>query len=280
MESDLSRYYETLRQIPTLSDKEEKELLKKAKKGDKVAYQKFIASNMRLVISRSLRFCARDDPRIMDLISEGTLGLIRAVDQFDCKRGFRFSTYAVWWVESYIRKAIRFFQKETHATVLNLRKKYKTAETIMTAATGEIPTDEEVADYLKWPSHLLAIYRKYADPRVKISHDPLILEMAASQESAPDTAPVRRDASKAVGKILAKLTTIEEDILRRHYGIGYPEETYKSIADFYGLAKERIRQIENNALRKLFVLLKEKEIPPDLLEKLRGDNVEDPPPED
>lgn len=277
MESDLNKYYETFRQIPTLNEEEEKKLIRKAKKGDKEAYQKFLASNMRLVISRSLKFCSRDDPRIMDLISEGTLGLIQAVDQFDPKRGYRFSTYAVWWIESYIRKAIRFFQKETHATVLNLRKKYKTAETILLAATGEMPTDEEVADYLKWPSHLLVIYRKYADPRVKISHDPLILDSAPTLTEAPDEAPTRKDIGWAIRDILSKLSTIEEDILSRHYGIGVPEETYKSIADFYGLAKERIRQIENNALRKLFVLLKEKEIPPDLLEKIRGEHSEDPP---
>lgn len=275
MESDLNNYYEAFRQIPTLDEKEEKALIKRAKRGDKEAYQKFLASNMRLVISRALKFCSRDDPRIMDLVSEGTLGLIKAVDRFDGKRGYRFSTYAVCWIESYIRKAIRFFQKETHATVLNLRKRYRTAETILIAATGVIPTDEEVADYLRWPSHLLTIYRKYADPRVKISHDPLILDSAASPEEAPDASPERRDISQSVRNLLAKLSPIEEDILCRHYGIGMKDETYKSIADFYGLAKERIRQIENNALRKLFVILKEKEIPPDLLDKIRGEHSED-----
>lgn len=276
-DSELKAYYEIFKAIPTLCEKDEKALLKKVKRGDKKAYQDFISANVRLVISRALRFCARDDPRIMDLISDGTLGLIRAVEQFDCSRNYRFSTYAVWWIDSYIRKSIRFFQKETHATIQNLKKKFKSAETILLMATGETPTDEEVALYLKWPPYLLQIYQKYSDPKIKISHDPLVMDAAASQEGDPDEIPIQKDAAKAVAVILSRLTPVEEDVLRRHYGIGCKEETYKDIAVFYGFAKERVRQIENQALRKLFVLLKEKEIPFEFLMKPEGDDSEEEP---
>jgi RNA polymerase sigma factor (sigma-70 family) len=276
-DAELKAYYEIFKVIPTLREAEEKALLKKVKRGDMKAYQEFISANVRLVISRALRFCARDDPRIMDLISDGTLGLIRAVEQFDCKRNYRFSTYAVWWIDSYIRKSIRFFQKETHATIQNLRKKFKFAETVMVAATGETPSDEEVARYLKWPPYLLQIYLKYSDPKIKISHDPLVIDTAEAQDGDPEEIPIQKDAAKAVAIILARLAPVEEDVLRRHYGIGCKEETYKDIAVFYGFAKERVRQIENQALRKLFVLLKEKEIPFEFLMKPEGDDSEDFP---
>lgn len=270
-DDDFSAYYEKLKKIPTLSEEEERSLLKKIKRGDMEAYRHFIASNMRLVISRVLTFCDSRDPRAMDMVSDGALGLIRAVERFDCSKPYRFSTYAVFWINSFIGKSMKFFQKETNATITNLRKKFKLAYTILRVATGEEPTDEEVAAYLRWPSYTLAAYQKHANPKTTISHDQMLIDSVPARNSTPDEIPAIKDTEHKLSKFLGELTATEEDIVRRHYGIGCEEETYRSIAEFYGLTKEMIRQIENKALRKLFVMLKENNIPPDAFARDRGD---------
>lgn len=152
--SEFKEYYAAFKDIPTLSAEEERRILGEVKKGDTEAYNLFIMSNMRLVMSRVGQFCSQDDQRSMDFVCDGTLGLIRAVEQFDLSRNFRFSTYAVWWIDSYIRKAIKFYEKETHATIKALKRKFKRAYEAMEAATGEPPSDEDVAWYLKWPKYM------------------------------------------------------------------------------------------------------------------------------
>lgn len=259
--NDLQTYYDIFKTIPTLSGADERKCLLKIKKGNKEAYQHFLLANMRLVISRALNFAPRDDPRIMDFVAEGTLGLIRAVERFDCGRNLRFSTYAVGWIESYIRKAIRFFQKETQSTIKILKKKFSRAEELLRCATGEQPTDEEVANFLNWPPYLLLIYKRHSDAKVHVSHDSLILDDAPSMEDHPEHGAEQKDVVKKIANLLHYLTPVEEDILRRHYGIGHPEETYMTIANFYSIAKERVRQIENDALRKLYAVIMEKENP-------------------
>lgn len=285
MEINLKDYYDTFKKkFPILSDKEQKKLLRRIRRGDREAYHLFINSNMRLVFSRVLRFCAGDDPRAMDLVSEGTLGLMQAIERFDYRRNYRFSTYAVWWIECMIRKAIKFFQKERRATLGNLKRKFDAASHILSAADSRAPSDESVVAYLKWPPSVLDLLKKHRKKDALILHSEIIVSLAESSEEPPDAEPVRADLRQAIDKLLAKLTPIEENIVRGHYGIGCQEETYTSIAAFYGLAKERIRQIENTALRKLFVLLREKDIPVELFKSPDGDDEEEsleatPPPE-
>lgn len=255
--TEFREYYEHFKVIPTLKEDEEKSLLKRAQRGDQAAYEKFINSNIRLVMYRVLRFCSQADPRAMDLVSEGTLGLIKAVDQFDLSRNFRFSTYAVWWIDSFIRRAIRFFSKETITAQQTLSKKFDRARKVLFLAVGCQPTDEEVARYLNWPSYMLRMYRTYAEDGTTISHlkDPSATIKSGCQE--PGYFASKRDMSDKIDEVLSKLSPEEAYIIRTHFGIGQEEGTYKDIASFFGLSKERIRQTENDALRKLFILLRE-----------------------
>jgi RNA polymerase primary sigma factor len=279
--NDLQAYYEYFKKIPTLSKEAEKDLLLKIKTGDEEAHRAFVLANMRLVIFRALRFAPSNrDPRLMDFISDGTLGLFRAIERFDCGRNFRFSTYAVGWIDCFIRRSNKFFQKETQAVIRNMRKKFKTAEAILRLAIGEDPSDDEVALFLKWPDHLLAAYRRHADPNVHVSHDPMVLDSVPTTEPAPHEPTISNEAARQITSMLHAMTPIEEDILRRHFGLGCPEETYKTIAAFYGTARERVRQIENKALRKMYTILKERENPFRDLDVPEGDSsrLDDPTP--
>ena len=254
--TEFREYYEHFKSIPTLKEDEEKALFKRVERGDQEAYEKFINSNIRLVMYRVLRFCSQADPRAMDLVSEGTLGLIKAIDQFDLSRNFRFSTYAVWWIDSFIRRSIRFFSKETITAVQTLSKKFERARKVLSLAVGCQPTDEEIARYLNWPSYLLRMYRTYNEDGTTISHlkDP----SASITSGCPEPAyfASKKDMANRINEVLAKLTPEEAYIIRTHFGIGQEEGTYKDIASFFGLSKERIRQTENDALRKLFILLR------------------------
>lgn len=270
-QADFQNYCKKFEKFKTLSRLEERKCLWKIKGGDKEARAKFIEHNMRLVISCVMKFCGPNDRRVMSLISDGTVGLIRSISSFDLSRGFKFSTYAVWWIDSFIRKGLRFFEKETVASMTNLRQDYALAKKAIEADVNYSPSDEEIAEFLNWSSSLLTIFQKYNAQRTMIAHN--ICDDLPSSVGNPIFGASNTEAKDKIDKVLHKLTSLEENIVRRRYGIGCAEETLKEIADCYRKSRERIRQIETNALRKIFILIRENRIPEKMLE-------EDEPPRD
>lgn len=232
--------------------------MEKVKQGDEAERTRFLSANVRLIVSRVKKFCPLTDGRANDLVNEGALGLIRAIKDFDPQKKFKFSTYAVWWIDAHIRKGLKFFKKETVASPNTMKKKYETAEKVLFASTGIVPEPIEIAKYLHWSADDLSTFKKQG------GNQRVIVRGVNEALPCPHDNPTKRaekvELSENISSVLNRLTPAEEDIIRRRYGIGPEEETLVQIATFYGLAKERIRQIENHALRKLFVFIREREI--------------------
>jgi RNA polymerase primary sigma factor len=277
-QSDFQEYYKKFENFETLSHAEEKKILRKAQSGNQEAREKFINHNMRLVISCVMKFCGPNDGRVMSLISDGTLGLLRAIKGFDLSLGYKFSTYAVWWIDSFIRKGLKFFEKETVATMRNLKQDFKLAKKAIEDDVGYSPSDAEVAEFLGWGSGILKIFQKYNAKRTMIAHN--VCDDLSSAVENPVLDAAASEYKDKIGKVLNRLTPIEEDIARRRYGVGCNEETLKEVAERYGKSRERIRQIETVALRKIFVLWRESDIPSKMLEDPEEeDEIEEPPDE-
>jgi len=232
--------------------------MQKIKAGDEEEQNRFLSANVRLIVSRVKRYCPLSDARANDLVNEGAVGLIRAIKDFEPDKKFKFSTYAVWWIDAYIRKGLKFFKKETVAAPNTMKKKYETGEKVLYASIGTMPEPEEVAKYLGWSSDDLMTYEKMGGNQRVIVRG--VNEALPCPHDDPTERAERQELSEKISDVLNRLTPAEEDIVRRRYGIGTEEETLVQIATFYGLAKERIRQIENHALRKLFVFLRERAI--------------------
>lgn len=271
-QSEFQEYYKKFENFGTLSHADEKKILRKAQRGNLKAREEFINHNMRLVISCVMKFCGPNDTRVMSLISDGTIGLLRAIRGFDLSLGYKFSTYAVWWIDSFIRKGLKFFEKETVATVKNLKQDFKLAKKAIEEDVGYSPSEEEVAEFLGWSAGILKIFQKYNAKRTLIAHN--VCNDLSSAKENPVNDAFASEYKEKVDKILQKLTPIEEEIVRRRYGVGCNEETLKEVAERYGKSRERIRQIETIALRKIFIHWRASDIPEWMLEE------DPPPPED
>ena len=216
------------------------------------AIQRFVMHNMRLVLSRVLKFRHQEDRDVMEIVSYGTDGLYRAIELFDLSRGTRFSTYAVHWIESQIRKGLTFVEGQKPPRLKKLTSSFKKAEKEITNETGVRPTNEAVADRLNWGRKTLHVFQTSG-----ISNIPIETFDAEDESHLPIPEDVvKRELTTALHNCMGILEPFEEDIIRRHYGLGYPEETLQRLANVYGVTKERIRQIENEGLHKLYMELR------------------------
>lgn len=216
------------------------------------AIKRFVMHNMRLVLSRVLKFRHQEDPEVMEIVSYGTDGLYRAIELFDIKRGTRFSTYAVHWIESQIRKGLTFVEGQKPPRLKKLTSIFKKAEKELTTEEGCRPTHEAVADRLNWGVKTLHDFQTS-----DISNVPIETFDTEDKSTEPILGKVAmREIVQALHDNMQMLAPFEEDIIRRHYGFGYPEETLQGLANMYGVTKERIRQIENVGLQKLYLKIR------------------------
>lgn len=253
-------YLKEIGRIPLLTFDQEIELAKKVEKGDKKAKQKLINSNLRLVVSIAKKYVGRG-LTLLDLIQEGNQGLIRAVEKYDWQRGFKFSTYATWWIRQSITRAIadqaRTIRIPVHM-VENINRFMRTQRKLM-QELGREPTPEEVAK-------VLGIEPEKAMEIIKISQEPASLESPVGDEedsrlgdfihdtNAPtlfDTAS-RELLKEQVDQVLATLSDRERRVLEERFGLkdGKPK-TLEEVGKMFAVTRERIRQIEAKALRKL-----------------------------
>jgi RNA polymerase primary sigma factor len=222
------------------------------------AKAELIEANLRLVVSVAKRY-RRSNLSLSDLIQEGNLGLLKAVDRFQYRRGFKFSTYATWWIRQSITRAIadrgRTIRVPVH--VLEALNKVSRARRAMTAQTGSEPTAEELARRVRMPARkvrtVLDSARDTISLETPIGEDtPLgdVLEDPAAV--SPDDELLAQDLSAQVGRALTRLTPREQEIVRLRFGLaGSPVCTLEELGQRLGLTRERIRQIEAGALRKL-----------------------------
>ncbi len=253
-------YLKEIGRIPLLNFDQEIELAKKVEKGDKAAKQVLINSNLRLVVSIAKKYVGRG-LTLLDLIQEGNQGLIRAVEKYDWRRGFKFSTYATWWIRQSITRAIadqaRTIRIPVHM-VENINRFLRASRKLM-QELGREPTPEEVAK-------VLGIDPEKALEIIKISQEPASLEAPVSDEEDSrlgdfihdSAAPTLFDSAsrellkEQVDQVLSTLSDRERRVLEERFGLkdGRPK-TLEEVGKMFAVTHERIRQIEAKALRKL-----------------------------
>lgn len=253
-------YLKEIGRIPLLTFAEEIDLAKKVEKGSKEAKQKLITSNLRLVVSIAKKYVGRG-LTLLDLIQEGNQGLIRAVEKYDWRRGFKFSTYATWWIRQSITRAIadqaRTIRIPVHM-VENINRFLRASRKLM-QELGREPSPEEVAK-------VLGIDPEKALEIIKISQEPASLESPVGDEEDSrlgdfihDTqTPTLFDAAsrellkEQVDQVLQSLSDRERRVLEERFGLkdGRPK-TLEEVGKMFAVTRERIRQIEAKALRKL-----------------------------
>ncbi|ABV86520.1 RNA polymerase sigma factor RpoS [Shewanella pealeana] len=249
---------------PLLSAEEEVYFSRKSLKGCEKSRNRMIESNLRLVVKIARRYNNRG-LALLDLIEEGNLGLIRAVEKFDPERGFRFSTYATWWIRQTIERAImnqtRTIRLPIHV-VKELNVYLRTARELAHKLDHE-PTAEEIADKLDLPSadvsRMLKLNERITsvDTPLGGESDKALLDVLADDDNVgPDYKVQDEDMSKSVVKWLDELNTKQREVLARRFGLlGYEPSTLENVGKEIGLTRERVRQIQVEALKRLKDLL-------------------------
>ena len=253
-------YLREIGRIPLLTYDEELDLAKRILKGDEEAKQKLAESNLRLVVSIAKKYVGRG-MLFLDLIQEGNMGLMKAVEKFDYTKGFKFSTYATWWIKQAITRAIADQARTIRIPVhmVETIPKVSRIQRQLLQELGHEATAEEVAEYMGMSADKVREI-------MKISQDPVSLEMPIGEEEdshlgdfieddttpAPDSAAAQRLLSEQLNEVLHTLTPREEQVLKLRFGLmdGRPR-TLEEVGREFHITRERIRQIEAKALRKL-----------------------------
>ena len=247
---------------PLLTAAQEVELAKKIESGDMLAKQRMIQSNLRLVVSIAKNYRNQGLP-FLDLIQEGTLGLIRAVEKFDWRRGYKFSTYATWWIRQAVARALadkaRTIRMPVH--IVERMQKMNRAERTLWAVLGREPTLEEVADEANLPVQQAKEVRAAArasaslDAPVGDADDAVLGDFVAGEGPLPDEQVEDSLRSETLATALRALPDRHRAVVVLRYGLDDAEpKTLEEIGRRLGLTRERVRQIEVEALKRLATL--------------------------
>jgi RNA polymerase primary sigma factor len=247
---------------PLLTAAQEVELAKRIERGDDDAKQRMIQSNLRLVISIAKNYRNQGLP-FLDLIQEGTLGLIRAVEKFDWRRGYKFSTYATWWIRQAVARALadkgRTIRMPVH--IVERLQKMNRAERTLWTQLGREPTLEEIAEEANLPVQHAHEVRAAArastslDQPIGDGDDAVFGDLVAGEGPLPEEEVEVTLRSQALAHGLSALPERERMIVVYRYGLGEAEpKTLEEIARRLGLTRERVRQLEVEALRRLATL--------------------------
>jgi RNA polymerase primary sigma factor len=248
---------------PLLTAAEEIDLAKRVERGDKAAKDRMINSNLRLVISIAKRYQGHDLP-LLDLIQEGIIGLIRAVEKFDWRRGFKFSTYATWWIRQAVQRGVanksRTIRVPVH--ISEREQKLRRAERELQAKLGRDPDEKEIAKAAKLPLKQVREVRQAAravtslDRPVGEEGDATYGDIVAREDAPPPEEEVRVTLGReALHRAIAELPDREREVVKLRYGLngdGDPA-SLEEIGRRLGLTRERVRQIEAEALERLAV---------------------------
>jgi RNA polymerase primary sigma factor len=261
VQSPLETYLREINETALLSADEEKELARLIEKGDTEARDHMVRANLRLVVNIARSYTGKG-LGLQDLIEEGNLGLLRAVEGFDPRMNTRFSTYASYWIKQSIKRALVNTAKTIRipAYMVELLAKWRRKTAELQDKFGRPPTHEEIAKDLNLPKKKLAIIKKAirvynAAPQTDQAEagwslDEMVMD---GNSKSPDLVMVEADDLKHVMELLDKMDEREATVLRMRFGLIENEEpkTLKEIGECLGLTRERVRQIESEALSKL-----------------------------
>ena len=253
-------YLKEIGRVPLLSSDEETELAKRMAEGDTKAKNRLSEANLRLVVSIAKKYVGRG-MQFLDLIQEGNLGLLKAVEKFDYTKGFKFSTYATWWIRQAITRAIADQARTIRIPVhmVETISKVKKVSSQLLHETGHDPSAEEIAEKLNMPAERVREI-------MRITQDPVSLETPIGEEEdshlgdfiPDDDAPAPADAAslmllkEQLNDVLSTLTDREAKVLKLRFGLeDGRSRTLEEVGKEFDVTRERIRQIEAKALRKL-----------------------------
>ena len=260
LDDPVRMYLKEIGQVKLLSAEEEVELAKRVSEGDQEAKNKLTEANLRLVVSIAKKYSGRG-LHILDLIQEGNTGLIRAVDKFDWTKGNKFSTYATWWIRQAITRAIADQARTIRVPVhmVEVINKATRCNRKLVQELGREPTVEEIAAELNLPVEKIIEANRTAADTLSLDtpvgdEEDTSIGSFVEDERTPGPADATSNAllAEALKEILDTLTEREADVLRMRFGM-YDGRTHtlEEVGQIFGVTRERIRQIENKAIRKL-----------------------------
>lgn len=265
----LRTYLKEVREIPLLTAKEEIELSKRIKKGDEQARKKMIRANLRLVINISKKYTYLGTP-LLDLIEEGNLGLMKAVDKFNPRKGYRFSTYGAWWIRQGVTRSIIEQSRMIRVPVYmnELITKWKKTKELLSQKLKRIPTDMEIAKKLKVNRDKVEQINFWTNTTTSSLEAPLgdegenqVIDLLEDESAvAPDASIEHLLDKERVKNLLGLMNERERQVLDMRFGLAHEKyHTLAEVAKKLNISRERVRQIEEEALRKLRKFVKEQE---------------------
>ena len=258
--ASLDKYLQEIGREDLITVEEEVELAQRIRNGDRIALEKLTRANLRFVVSVAKQY-QNQGLSLPDLINEGNLGLIKAAEKFDETRGFKFISYAVWWIRQSILQALA---EQTRIVRLPLNQvgslnKINKAFSKFEQENERRPSPEELAEQLDIPVDKIADTMKVSGRHISVDapfvegEDNSLLDVMINDDSPnADRVLINESLSKEIERVLTNtLSDREKDIVKKFFGIGVTEMTLEEIGDEFGLTRERVRQIKEKAIRKL-----------------------------
>ena len=251
--ASLDKYLQEIGKEDLITVEEEVDLAQRIKKGDKEALEKLTRANLRFVVSVAKQY-QNQGLSLPDLINEGNLGLIKAAEKFDETRGFKFISYAVWWIRQSILQALA---EQSRIVRLPLNQvgslnKINKAFARFEQEHERTPSPEELADELDLPKEKVTDTLRVSGRHVSVGEDNSLLDVLVNSDSPiADRGLINESLGTEVERALSTLTDRERDIIKYFFGIGCSEMTLEEIGEKFGLTRERVRQIKEKAIRRL-----------------------------
>ena len=257
--ASLDKYLQEIGREELITVEEEVELAGRIRNGDRAALEKLTRANLRFVVSVAKQY-QNQGLSLPDLINEGNLGLIKAAEKFDETRGFKFISYAVWWIRQSILQALA---EQSRIVRLPLNQvgslnKINKALQHFEQQYERKPSAEELAEELDIPVDKIAETLKMSGRHISVDapfvegEDNSLIDVMVNEDSPnADRGLINESLSKEIDRALSTLTERESEIIRKFFGIGVPEMTLEEIGEEFGLTRERVRQIKEKAIRRL-----------------------------